>query len=82
MVVLTRVNDERGLICFIGDTILDLGAKHHLVAVHEVKHDIVERGLESLLIYGVKVYQLVRGHLDSVIALDVEYHATQQYGVK
>jgi len=64
------------LIGLVGDAVLDARTEHHLVATHEVKHDILERGLKRLLVDQVKVDVIVRGNLDSNIALDVKDEAS------
>ena len=79
MVVFTGIDYERILIGLVCYSVLDVRPKHHLVAVHEVEHDIAQSWLESLLVYTVEVNQLVSGNLDSVVALHVEYEASQGY---
>jgi hypothetical protein len=64
------------LIGLVGDAVLDARTEHHLVTTHEVKHDILERGLKRLLVDQVKVDVIVRGNLDSNIALDVKDEAS------
>ena len=42
MSVLSGIDAEVLLAGLVGDTVLDFSAKHHLVAFHEVNHDIFE----------------------------------------
>lgn len=64
------VNVERSLVGLVGDTVLDFGAKHHLVAAHEVVHDIFKRWLEGLWVDQVEVNELVSGDLDPLVSFD------------
>lgn len=72
VVVLPAAPDgEVPLILLEGHCEPDLGAEHHLGALHEVAHDILEFGHESLLVDEDEVDLLVSGDLDSHVALDV-----------
>lgn len=70
MDVFPSVNVERPLVGLVGNTILDFGAKHHLVAAHEVVHDVFERWLEGLWVDEVEVNELVSGNLDPLVSFD------------
>ena len=70
MDVFPSVNVERPLVGLVGDTILDFGAEHHLVAAHEVVHDVFERGLERFWVDEVEVNELVSGDLDPLVSFD------------
>ena len=58
------------LVCLICDAISDLGSKHHLVAVHEVVHDIFESWYKCDGVDKVEVNFFVGGNLDSLISFD------------
>jgi hypothetical protein len=73
MKVFPPVNDERPLVDLVGDSILYLGAKHHLRAVHVVEHHIVKSWFKGLLVNEVEVNLLVCCDLDSHIPFDVVY---------
>jgi len=64
------VNVEGPLIGLVSNTILDFGTKHHLIASHEIVHDIFKRWLESLWVNQIEVDELVSGDLNPFISLD------------
>ena len=70
VVIFSCPHVEDRLILLESDGETDLGAKHHLRAVHEVEHDIFKFGHQSLLVDQVEVNLLVGGDLDAHVALD------------
>ena len=68
--VLPGVDLESGLVRLEGDSEADSGAEHHLRALHEVVHHVLQGGNERLLVDHVEVDQLVGCHLDSNISAD------------
>jgi len=67
---LSSVNSKCFLIGLVSDTISDLGTEHHLVASHEVEHDIFQGWLERFWVDEIKVYLIVSGYLNSLVTLD------------
>ena len=70
MVELPLVHLEPWLVSLVGDTVPNFGAEHHLRALHEVVHTVLEGWFACVLINQVKVNLLVRGDLDTNISLD------------
>lgn len=68
VVELSGVDLESRLVSLVGDTVSNLGAEHHLGALHEVVHDVLEPGHASLLVDHVEVDLLVCHDLDSNVA--------------
>ena len=50
MELLPGINMESRLVSLECDAIAYLGAKHHLGALHEVVHDVLQSWLKSLLV--------------------------------
>ena len=71
MLKLPPVNIERLLVGLVGDAVLDLAPEHHLRAVHEVEHHVLQSRLQGRPIDYVEVYVCVCRYLDSGIALDI-----------
>ena len=67
-----------GLVCY---AILDLASKHHLAAVHEVVHYILEIGHKRLFIKEIEVDQVISGYLYSDVAFDEVYETSHFYFV-
>ena len=67
---LSSIDGEGLLIGFVSDTISDPGTKHHLVASHEIEHDVLESWLESLWVNQIEVYLVISGHLDPFVTFD------------
>ena len=72
MLIFSGVDFEIFLVSLVGDTISDLAAKHHLVTVHEVVHDVFKRWHESDWVNEVEKYLFIRRYLDSFVALNEE----------
>jgi hypothetical protein len=66
----SSVNSESFLIGLISDTISYFGTEHHLVASHEVKHDIFQCWLKRFRVDEIEVYLVVSGHLNSLVSFD------------
>ena len=64
------INIKALLIGLVGDAVFDFGAKHHLVAAHEIEHDVLKGRFESLGVDKVEVDQVISGDLDSLISFD------------
>ena len=64
------VHVKRLLVCLVSDTVLNLGAKHHLTATHEVVHHIVKFGLEGLQIHAIEEDFVIGGDLYSNVSFD------------
>jgi hypothetical protein len=73
---LSSIDGKGFLICLIRDSISDLGAEHHLIAAHEVSHDVFESWLESLRVNQVEVDLVISGDLDSFVTLNEENEAS------
>ena len=69
--ILFPINIEADLPCFVCDAILSLWPKHHLTAVHEIVHAVLQSWQERLRVDNVKVYQIVSGDLNPDISLCV-----------
>lgn len=59
------------LIGFVSYTISDFGTEHHLITVHVVRHNIFQYGFEGVFVDQIEVDFVVRGNLNSDIALDI-----------
>ena len=67
---LSCVDIKALLVGLVSNSISDLASKHHLIAPHEVKHNIIELRHKRLLIDEVEVDHVICRHLNSHIALD------------
>ena len=65
---LLLVNDKTGEVAFISDAISDLRAKHHLVTVHKIVHDVFNSWNERIFVYQNKVYLFICNYLDTHIS--------------
>ena len=70
MLVFAAIEVETELVGLVSDAVPDFGAEHHLVAVHEVEHHVLQVRLISDRVYEIEVHILVRGDLDALVALD------------
>ena len=70
---LSSIDVKASLIGLICDTIPYFRSKHHLVAIHVVKHYVFKRWLEGFFVNKIKVYLKICRNLDSNISLDIEY---------
>ena len=77
MSVFSSIDREILLICLIGDTVSNLSAEHHLVASHEINHDILK--LWRTITNSVKENLLIRNDLNPHITLDKVYEASHRY---
>lgn len=75
--VFSSIDREILLIRLVGDTVSNFSAEHHLVASHEVYHDILK--LWRTIIYSVKEYLLICDDLDPHVTLDKVYEASDRY---
>ena len=71
MFKLPPVDIKRLFISLVGDSVLDLGAKHHLRAVHEVVHHVFQLWHQGFPVNDVEVDLSIRRDLDSNVTLDV-----------
>jgi len=71
VLVLLSIDGEALLVCLESNAIPDLGAKHHLVAVHVVGHYVLKLGPQGFPINQIKVYFFISCHLNSDVTLDV-----------
>jgi len=69
--ILSSEDVKTSLVCFVGDTISDFGAEHHLIAAHKVVHHILQRRLKSLFVDQIEEYLEIGGDLDSDVSFDV-----------
>lgn len=69
MLIFSCVDFEIFLVGLVGDTISDLAAKHHLITVHEVVHNVFKGWHESDWVNEVEKYLFIRRYLDSFVAL-------------
>lgn len=76
MQVFPFVDLETFLVGLESDTVANIPSKHHLSAVHIVVHDIFKFWLQSLFINQVEEDLIISGDLQSLVSLDVEYHAS------
>lgn len=67
---LSSVDGERFLVGLVSDTVSDSRTEHHLVAPHEVEHDVLQSWLEGLWIDEIEVDLVVSGNLDTLVSLD------------
>jgi len=67
---LSSIHGKGFLVSLIGNTISDSGTEHHLVAAHEVEHDILEGWLESLWVNQIEVHLIVSGNLDPFVSFN------------
>ena len=67
---LSSVNSKSFLIRLVSDTISHSRTKHHLIATHEVEHDIFQSWLKSLRVDEIEVNLIIRGYLDSLVTFD------------
>ena len=81
MSVLSCVNYETCLIHLVGDTVLDLATKHHLIAFHEIVHAVFQNWHMVFLPNLVEVYLLIRSDLDSHITSDIIDKTPDAYGM-
>jgi len=70
MLVLSCVDVEVLLSCFVGDAVLNCAAKHHLIALHEVIHRVLKGWLESFWIDQIKIDFIICGNLYSLVSFD------------
>lgn len=75
--VFSSIDREILLICLIGDTVSNLSAEHHLVASHEINHDILK--LWRTITNSVKENLLIRNDLNPHITLDKVYETSHRY---
>ena len=71
MHVFSSVDIEGLLIGLVGDSISYLRAEHQLVTSHVVVHYVLQGWHESILVYKIKVNNLIRSNLDSNVSFDV-----------
>lgn len=67
---LSSVDSKGFLVSLVGNTISDSGTEHHLVAAHEVEHDVLEGWLESLWVNQIEVHLIIGGDLDPFVSFD------------
>lgn len=79
MHILPLINIKTFLIGFIANSVAHPASKHHLIAFHEIIHDVLQLGHEGLPIYQVKVDDLGRGDLDPLVAFDEVDEASHFY---
>ena len=70
MIKLSGVHFKASLIGLVGNAVPHSTSKHHLIAAHEVVHDIFQRWHLRNRVNQVEVDLLVHGDLDSDVALD------------
>jgi len=70
--VLSSVDVETSLIDLICDSIFDFRTKHHLIASHEVKHNVLKSWLECFWINKIKVNLIISCNLNSLISFNEE----------
>ena len=68
MDVLSSVDVEGLLVCFVCDAVPNPASKHHLAASHKIIHDVFEGWLESYRIYQIKVNSIRGCYLNSLIS--------------
>jgi len=76
MEVLSSVNIESNLSCFVGDAVSASGPIHHLTAVHEIVHTVFNDRHESLLVDSIEVNQTLSCNLNLSIAFNEIDEAT------
>ena len=76
MLILPAINVKRVLVLLISDAVFDFGAKHHLIAIHEVEHHILKFWLKSYWVNQVEIYLVIRGNLNSLVAFDEEHESS------
>jgi hypothetical protein len=67
---LPGVNIKAPLIGLVSNAIPNFGAKHHLIAAHEIKHNIVKLRHKCFLVNEVEVDHIICGYLDSHISFN------------
>ena len=76
---LSPVNGESLLVRLVSDTVSDPRAKHHLVAAHEVSHNVLQSRFKRLRIHQVKVDLIISGDLNPFVTFDKKYEASSLY---
>lgn len=67
---LSSVDSKGFLVSLVSNTISDSGTKHHLVAAHEVEHDVLKGWLECLWINQIEIHLIVGGNLNPFVSFD------------
>lgn len=75
--VFSGIDREILLVCLVGDTVSHFSAEHHLVASHEVNHDILK--LWRAITNSVEENLLIRNDLDPHVTLDKVYETSDRY---
>ena len=81
MQILSAIYLETSLIGFVRDAILDLLAKHHLIAAHVVVHAIFKLGHKGFHIDQIEINEVISRDLYSYVSFDVVNEASDSYGM-
>lgn len=71
MFKLSPVDIKASLVILKSDSVPDSATEHHLWAVHEVEHYILQHWHQSLSVHEIEEDPLICANLDSYVALDV-----------
>ena len=71
MPVLSPENVKAPLVCLVGDRVLNFGAKHHLVATHEIKHHVLHDRLQGIFVDEIKEDFRICSNLNTDVSFDV-----------
>ena len=71
MLKFSTVDIKAALVGFESDAVFYFAAKHHLRAVHEIEHHVLQYWLQGFSVYHVKVDALICGNLDPDVTFDV-----------
>jgi len=63
------------IIRFVCDAVFDFWTEKHLLALQVVEHDVLQRGQVCLEVNQVKVNNVIRGDLNSLIPFNKLYRA-------
>jgi hypothetical protein len=69
---LSSVHSKSFLICLVGYAVSDSRTEHHLIATHEVSHDILKRWFECFWVNEIEINFIISGNLDSFVTFDKE----------
>lgn len=71
MPILSSIDRKTLLVSLVCDTVSNFGPEHHLIASHEIEHNVFKGWHERLLVDQVKIDLLIRGDLNSDVSFDV-----------
>jgi len=74
--IFSSVDIETFLVLFVGYTVPDFAAEHHLVASHVVVHDVLKLWHQSFHIDKIKEYTLFCSNLNSDVSFDEIYKSS------